>query len=90
LDRRFQRIFLRQLTELLALQQCAVPVFEAYKPPLTQNLTINVKGLINSIALVIELAPSAAWGEPLHISGLFSVLVDYLADDKVNYGLLSL
>jgi hypothetical protein len=88
LDYRFQWIFLRQLTTLLAFQQCAVPLFEAYKPPLTQNVTINVKGLINSIALAIELAPSAAWGEPLHVSGLFSVLVDHLADDKVNHGFL--
>jgi len=62
-------------------------LFRAYKPPLTQKITAsNIKGLIKSIALAIELAPSAAWGEPLHVSGLFSVLVDHLAEDKVNYG----
>jgi len=53
-------------------------------PPLAQSITVNYKGLINSIALAIELAPSAAWGEPLHVSGLFSMLVDELINDKVN------
>lgn len=42
-----------------------------------------MKGLISSIALAVELAPSAAWGEPLHVSGLFSVLVDHLAEGEV-------
>lgn len=59
-------------------------MFEAYKPPLTQNITVNIKGLINSIALAIELAPSATWGESLHVSGLFSVMVNHLAEEKVN------
>ena len=44
-----------------------------------------MRGLTNSIALAIQLAPSAAWGEPLYVSGLFSVLVDHLAKDKVDY-----
>ncbi|KAF9653383.1 ARM repeat-containing protein [Thelephora ganbajun] len=66
------------------LQLHAVPLFEAYKPPLTQNITVNTKGLINSIALAIELAPSATWGEPLHVSGLFSVLVNHLAEEKLS------
>jgi hypothetical protein len=39
--------------------------------------------------LAIELAPSAVWSEPLHVSGLFSVLVSHLAEDKVNYGFFS-
>jgi hypothetical protein len=52
---------------------------------LTQEITVNMKGLIKTVALVIELAPSATWGEPLHLSGLFSVLVNQLAADKVNY-----
>jgi hypothetical protein len=78
------------LTKLFTFQRCAVPLFEAYKPPLTQSVTVNVGGLINSIALAIELAPSAAWGEPLHVSGLFRVLVDHLAEDEVNHRFLSL
>ena len=74
-----------KLTALWISQRCAVPLFEAYKAPLAQNVTINMKGLISSIALAIELAPSATWGEPLHISGLFSVLMKQLTEDKVNY-----
>jgi len=73
------------LTELLAFQRCAVPLFEAYKPSLTQAITFNMKALINSITLAVELAPSATWGEPLHVSGLFGVLVDHLAKDEVNH-----
>ena len=65
-------------------QRCAVPLFRAYVLPLAQSITVNYKGLVNSIALAVELAPSAAWGEPLHVSGLFSVLVNDLSDDKVN------
>jgi len=61
-------------------------LFRAYKPPLTQKITAsNIKGLIKSIALTIELAPSDVWGEPLRASGLFSLLVDHLAEDKVDY-----
>ena len=86
----FKRMPAGQLTELLVFQRCAVPLFRAYVPPLVQNITVNIKGLINSIALAIELAPSATWGEPLHVSGLFSVLVDDLTDDKVNYKFPSL
>ena len=78
-------MFLGQLTAVFTFQLCAVPLFEAYKSPLTQKVTVDVKGLINSIALAIELAPSATWGEPLHVSGLFGVLVDHLAKDKVNH-----
>ena len=78
-----------QLITPLAFKRCAVPLFRAYIPPLIQSITINIKGLINSIALAIELAPSATWGEPLHVSGLFSVLIDQLAEDKVNCGVLS-
>lgn len=81
--------FSGQPIELLAFQRYAIPLFAAYKPPLTQKITANVKGLINSVALAIELAPSAVWGEPLHDSGLFSVLVDHLAEEKVNYNVLS-
>ena len=77
-----------QLIELPASQRCAVPLFTAYKPPLTQNITANIKGLVNSVALAVELAPSAAWGEPLHVSGLFSVLVDQLSADNVNHYVL--
>ena len=54
-------------------------------PPLVQNITINYKGLVSSVALAIQLAPSAAWGESLHVSGLFGVLVKDLIDDKVSY-----
>ena len=54
-------------------------------PPLAQHITANMKGLVNSVALAVQLAPSATWGEPLHVSGLFSLLVDDLTDDKVNY-----
>ena len=57
---------------------------------MTQNITANIKGLINSIALAIELAPSSTWGEPLHVSGLFNVLVNDLIDDKVNHDFSSL
>lgn len=81
----FLRAFLVQLTNHWPFQRCAVPLFEAYRPPLTQEITANIKGLINSIALAIELAPAATWGEPLHISGLFGVLVNHLADDKVYH-----
>jgi hypothetical protein len=64
-------------------------LFKAYKRPLIQKITSNIKGLVGSIALAIELAPSGAWGEPLHVSGLFGVLVDHLAEEKVNYDVLS-
>jgi len=64
-------------------------LFRAYKPPLTQKITANIKGLVNSIALAIELAPSATWGEPLHVSGLFRVLVDHLAEDKLQATILA-
>ena len=59
-------------------------------PPLAQSITANYRGLIGSVALAVELAPSATWGEPLHVSGLFSALVDDLKNDKVSRGYMSL
>lgn len=76
-----------QLTDRQLSKQCAAPLFEAYKLPLSQNqnVTVNLKGLINSIALSIELAPPTAWSEPLHVSGLFSVLLKHLAEEKASH-----
>lgn len=70
-------------------QRCAMPLFKAYKQPFVQNITVNRKGLVNSVELAVELAPSFTWGEPLHTSGFFSVLVNHLAEDKVDCDLRS-
>ena len=47
-------------------------------------MPINVKDMAVVLGLVIQLAPSSLWGEPMHNSGLFSSLIKTLEDDKVK------
>lgn len=49
-----------------------------------QAMPINVKDMAVVLGLVIQLAPSSLWGEPMHNSGLFSYLIKTLEDDKVT------
>ena len=74
-----------QPTESPAFQLYALPLFIAYKPPLTRGIDINISGLVDSIALAIQLAPSSVWKKPLHDSGLFSLLVDNLTEARVDH-----
>ena len=47
-------------------------------------MPINVKDMAVVLGLVIQLAPSSLWGEPMYNSGLFSYLIKTLEDDKVT------
>lgn len=47
-------------------------------------IPINVKDMAVMLGLVIQLAPSSCWAEPLHNSGLFSYIVKTLEEDKVR------
>ena len=55
----------------------------ALKNGMDHAIPINVKDMATTLGLVIQLAPSSLWGEPMHNSGLFSYIVHKLEEDKV-------
>lgn len=49
-----------------------------------QALSVNVKGMTTALNLLLQISPPNAWGESLHVSGLFGFIVKTLVDDKAR------
>ena len=49
---------------------------------------MNVKQLLQSLGLLIQLAPSELWGEAMHNSGIFTHLLKTLLAEEVSSQLL--
>ncbi|KAH9482382.1 Importin-11 [Psilocybe cubensis] len=61
------------------LKSSAVEIFRAYLSAFNNKIIeLNAKDLLQSLSLLIQLAPSELWGEPLHVSGLFPHLLKTL------------
>jgi len=45
---------------------------------------MNAKQLLQSLGLLIQLAPSELWGEAMHNSGIFTHLLKTLLAEEVN------
>jgi hypothetical protein len=59
-------------------------LFNAYKNSISNALSINVKYLLISLQILVQLAPSSLWGEAMYYSGLFPFLLKTLLDDEVR------
>jgi hypothetical protein len=58
-------------------------LFKAFKNCFASAFAVNVKALLRSLQLLVQLAPSSLWGESMHLSGLFPSLMKTLLDDEV-------
>jgi hypothetical protein len=68
------------------LQGFAVSLFSAFLKALLNPavLDTNSKDMVLAIELLLQLAPSSLWAEPLHTSGLFAHFIHTLDADKVG------
>lgn len=56
---------------------------------MSQAISSNQKDLIVSLQLLVQLSPAQLWAEPMHVSGLFSVIIKALMEDKERTTLLT-
>ncbi|PPQ99043.1 hypothetical protein CVT24_003603 [Panaeolus cyanescens] len=69
--------FLLAASHLLTLY--SKDIFKAFEMAFNNKLVDNnAKGLIGSLSLLVQLSPSALWGEAMHTSGLFPYLLKTL------------
>ncbi|KAJ7638980.1 armadillo-type protein [Roridomyces roridus] len=74
----------------LILQRHALDLFKAFNLALTgAAIETNLKDMIIALNLLIQVAPSSLWGEPMHTSGLFSVLMKNIVDGESGAILLT-
>ncbi|KAF7301791.1 Importin N-terminal domain-containing protein [Mycena indigotica] len=67
------------------LQTSAVDLFRAFVNALSSAaVERNIKDMILALNLLVQLAPSALWGEPMHTSGLFSVLLKTIVEGETK------
>ncbi|KAF8914040.1 armadillo-type protein [Gymnopilus junonius] len=67
------------------LKTNATDLFRAYLSALTSKIVdVNSKELLQSLGLLVQLAPSGFWGEALHTSGLFAHLLKTLIAGEVD------
>ncbi|OBZ76700.1 Importin-11 [Grifola frondosa] len=66
------------------LQFNVVNLFQAFVEAINKAMSINIKQITTALAILFQIAPPSLWGEALHVSGLFAVIVKSLQDDKVS------
>ncbi|TDL29402.1 ARM repeat-containing protein [Rickenella mellea] len=71
------------------LQGHALSLFQAFDTAMKQATTINVKGMITALNLLVLVTPAQLWAEPMHISGLFPSIITAIKDDKDTVLLLT-
>jgi hypothetical protein len=49
----------------------------------SQAVMVNIKDILITLNLLIQLTPSNLWGEPMHTSGLFAHILTTLIDGEV-------
>ena len=65
-------------------QTFAVDLFRAFVDALSSaSVETNLKDMILALNLLVQVAPSSLWGEAMHTSGLFSLLMKNIADGEV-------
>jgi hypothetical protein len=60
-----------------------IDLLRAYNAALS-GASSNIKDMLVSLGLLVQLVPSSIWGEAMHISGLFPSALQVLLDDKVR------
>ncbi|EPQ59406.1 ARM repeat-containing protein [Gloeophyllum trabeum ATCC 11539] len=71
------------------LQLCAVDLFNSYVKALPQGVSSDQKSMLGTLQLLVQIAPPQLWAEPLHVSGLFPLLMKPLVDDNISVTLLT-
>ncbi|CAG8705785.1 6077_t:CDS:2, partial [Acaulospora colombiana] len=64
------------------LQLQALPLHQAFLQVYQQALSTNIKDMLSAANLIVQLAPSAMWGEAMHNSTFFAKLLDSVIEDK--------
>ncbi|KIY49344.1 ARM repeat-containing protein [Fistulina hepatica ATCC 64428] len=65
------------------LQLCAVELLEAFRMALSSHaVTTNLRDLVAALELLVQVTPPSAWGEAMHLTGLFERLLDTLVDNE--------
>ncbi|KAJ7781094.1 armadillo-type protein [Mycena metata] len=78
------------LDGVLILQTSAADLFTAFRIALTSAaVAINLKDMLLSLNLLVQLAPAQLWGEAMHTSGLFSVLMKNIVEGECGPILLT-
>ncbi|KAJ7283929.1 armadillo-type protein [Mycena rebaudengoi] len=74
----------------LVLQTFAVDLFTALRNALANAaVVVNLKDILISIGLLVQVAPSTLWGEAMHVSGLFSLLLKNITEGECGAILLT-
>ncbi|KAF8195734.1 armadillo-type protein [Mycena galopus ATCC 62051] len=79
------------LDGVLILQTFAVDLFHAYRTTLSNVGAVapNQKDMLISLNLLTQVAPSTLWGEAMHVSGLFSLLMKNILEGECGAILLT-
>ncbi|KAI0938258.1 hypothetical protein AcV5_001092 [Taiwanofungus camphoratus] len=77
------------LNAVQVLQSYALDLFRALSKAMSQALSVNVTNMATALNLLFQLSPSSLWGETLHLSGLFAMVVKTLVDDKSSTSVLT-
>ncbi|KAJ7507960.1 armadillo-type protein [Mycena galericulata] len=72
------------------LQRCAFDLFRGFNVALSSAaIAANLKDMISSLNLLIQVAPSSLWAEAMHTSSLFSVLMKNIVEGECGAILLT-
>lgn len=62
----------------------ALPLHQAYLQVYKVALPADVRHMLSTVSLMVQLSPSSQWAEAMHISGFFAKLLDSLIEDKAK------
>ncbi|KAF8639750.1 hypothetical protein AX17_001012 [Amanita inopinata Kibby_2008] len=72
------------------LQLHGIDLFRAFLAALKSDaVTINIKDMIVTLSILIEITPAALWGESMYSSGLFAFLITTLVEGEIGTMLLT-
>ncbi|KAJ7929923.1 armadillo-type protein [Mycena leptocephala] len=78
------------LDGVLILQNSAVDLFRAFSVALSSAaVATNLKDMLISLNLLMQVAPSTLWGEAMHVSGLFALLMKNILEGECGAILLT-
>ncbi|KAJ7498772.1 armadillo-type protein [Mycena latifolia] len=78
------------LDGVLILQTFTIDLFHAFRLALSSAaVATNLKDMLISLNLLVQVAPSSLWGEAMHTSGLFSLLMKNIVEGECGAILLT-
>ncbi|KAF7352662.1 Importin N-terminal domain-containing protein [Mycena venus] len=78
------------LDGVLILQTFAADLFTAFRVALSSAaVDTNLKDMLISLNLLMQVTPSTLWGEAMHVSGLFSLLMKRILEGECGAILLT-